>query len=254
MNETEIAAYFSTIHQLLLVHFNEEELKTLCFGLGVDYDDLPATGRSNKARELVLLLERTGRLAELHKAVTALRPQIAWPAPPAAGDSPPAAAPPAAAPPAAAPPRPRFSVAAGEMQVGKLVQGVHQEGGAPVDWSALLPHLPDADIRADSLAAAQMTQGVHIQAGAAVPLPPEALLQALRAQVDGLGLAAGERQELDAALQAVTAELGKAAPNRRRLLARLDEAAAIVESRAGAPAGHAFLAQLLVLRQTVMSS
>ncbi|MBK7918077.1 MAG: hypothetical protein IPJ94_17840 [Chloroflexi bacterium] len=62
MNEAETAAYFSAIHQLLLAHFDEEELKTLCLSLGLTYDDLPANSRTNKARELVTHLERRDRL------------------------------------------------------------------------------------------------------------------------------------------------------------------------------------------------
>ena len=79
MNEAETAAYFSAIHQLLLAHFDEEELKTLCLSLGLAYDDLPASGRTNKARELVTHLERRDRLGELQTAVTAVRPNAVWP-------------------------------------------------------------------------------------------------------------------------------------------------------------------------------
>lgn len=79
MNETETATYLDAIHQLLLAYFSEEELKTLCLGLGVDYDDLPATGRGNKARELVTHLERRDRLEALRVAVRNARPNAVWP-------------------------------------------------------------------------------------------------------------------------------------------------------------------------------
>ena len=88
MNETETAAYLSAIHQLLLTHFSEEELKTLCLGLGVDYDDLPTNGRMNKARELVTYLERRDRLDELRVAVRNVRPNAIWPDTVAAAQSP----------------------------------------------------------------------------------------------------------------------------------------------------------------------
>lgn len=245
MNQNQPAAYLNDLHQLLVRTCNAQELATLCFRLGIAYDDLGGQGRSDKARELVLLLDRTSRLDELPEALTVMRPN--------ADHLPPAAATPdetGETPPS----RPRFAIDAGEMKVGRLVQGVYQEGGTPVDWSALLPHLPDADIQADSLDIEQMTQGVHIQAGPGMLLPPEPLLQALRTQVDGLGVSTADQQDIDAALQAVSAELGKAAPNQRRMLARLDEAAAVVQPVAGTPTGHAFLAQLLVLRQAVMNS
>ena len=82
---------FSAVHQLLLDHFNAEELKTLCAGLVVDYDDLPASGRSGKARELIGHLERRGRLPELRTAVSQQRPQAVWPGAGSAASAPSAA-------------------------------------------------------------------------------------------------------------------------------------------------------------------
>ena len=66
----------TVIHQLLNKNFNEEELKTLCLGLKVDYDNLPASGKENKARELVTYMDRTGRLAELQETVFNARPHL----------------------------------------------------------------------------------------------------------------------------------------------------------------------------------
>lgn len=73
-------AYLTAIHHLLVRYYNEEELKSLCFRLGSDYADLPASGRDAKARELVTALDRRGRLPELKEAVLAERPHAAWPA------------------------------------------------------------------------------------------------------------------------------------------------------------------------------
>ena len=72
-------SYQLEIHQLLLLHYDQEELKTLCLRLGVNYDDLPAAGRENKARELVLRLGRRGRLDELREIVIRDRPTAVWP-------------------------------------------------------------------------------------------------------------------------------------------------------------------------------
>jgi V8-like Glu-specific endopeptidase len=91
MNTTQSTPSLSDLHQLLLAHFNEEELKTLCLSLGVEYDDLPGSGRSNKARELVTYLNRRGRLAELRPAVIAVRPNAVWPGEAAAAQPQPAA-------------------------------------------------------------------------------------------------------------------------------------------------------------------
>jgi hypothetical protein len=74
MTQIQPTAYLNDLHQLLLRTFNAEELTTLCFRLGLAYDDLGGSGRSDKARELVLLLDRASRLGELHQAVTAMRP------------------------------------------------------------------------------------------------------------------------------------------------------------------------------------
>ena len=80
MNETQSATYLSAIYQLLIKYFNEEELRSLCFRLNIDYADLPATGRDNKARELVTYLQRRDRLPALKEAVLTERPHVVWPA------------------------------------------------------------------------------------------------------------------------------------------------------------------------------
>lgn len=79
MNDLQHANYLTQIHQLLVANFDEEELKTLCPSLGLTYDDLPASGRVNKARELVTYLARRGRLPDLRTAVAAARPNAIWP-------------------------------------------------------------------------------------------------------------------------------------------------------------------------------
>ena len=67
------------IHDLLIQHFSAEELRTLCFSLGIEYDDLPGSGRTDKARELVAYCQRHSRLPDLQKAVTQARPNVTWP-------------------------------------------------------------------------------------------------------------------------------------------------------------------------------
>lgn len=53
----------------LIAYFNEEELRTLCMEINQDYDNLPAQGKSGKARELVLLVNRRGQVARLIEAI-----------------------------------------------------------------------------------------------------------------------------------------------------------------------------------------
>lgn len=66
------------LRQLLVDHFNEGELRTLCFDLGVDYDGLPAEGKANKARELVAHLERRNQIPALLEIGRRLRPDVDW--------------------------------------------------------------------------------------------------------------------------------------------------------------------------------
>ena len=64
--------------ELLVKRFSEDELKTLCFHLQIDYDDLPADGKTGKARELISFLDRRERVPELIKIGNNLRPDIDW--------------------------------------------------------------------------------------------------------------------------------------------------------------------------------
>ncbi len=67
------------LRQLLTSLFNESELRTLCFDLGVDYENLPDPSKDGKVRELVLYAQRKGWLADLLKLATQSRPQASWP-------------------------------------------------------------------------------------------------------------------------------------------------------------------------------
>jgi hypothetical protein len=63
------------LHQFIDKHYDLEELRTLCFELGVDYDALRGEGTAAKARELVLYLGRRGHLAALLQRLRAGRPE-----------------------------------------------------------------------------------------------------------------------------------------------------------------------------------
>jgi len=56
---------FTDLHRALTDRYDLEELRTLCAQLGVPFDDLRGEGRSAKARELILWLQRHSRLNEL---------------------------------------------------------------------------------------------------------------------------------------------------------------------------------------------
>jgi len=66
------------LRQILTTYFDAGELRTLCFDLGVDYDNLPGGGKADKARELISYLERRGRLPELVRIGRQLRPDVSW--------------------------------------------------------------------------------------------------------------------------------------------------------------------------------
>jgi hypothetical protein len=68
----------SELRELLITHFDEGELRILCFDLGVDYDDLRGEGKAQKARDLIFYLERHNRIPELLKVGKQWRPDISW--------------------------------------------------------------------------------------------------------------------------------------------------------------------------------
>lgn len=59
-------------------HFNEGELRDLCFHLHVNDEDLRGGSKRDKARELVLLMDRHGRLPDLLQQVAIARPKVTW--------------------------------------------------------------------------------------------------------------------------------------------------------------------------------
>lgn len=76
--KAEETTQLTELHQLLTQYFNEEELQTLAFQLGVRYDSLLTEGKTNKARELVLYMERRNRIPELLDQCREARPNINW--------------------------------------------------------------------------------------------------------------------------------------------------------------------------------
>jgi formylglycine-generating enzyme required for sulfatase activity len=64
------------LRELITACFDEEELRTLCFDLEADYDDLRGEGRAGKARELVAYFERRERISELVAYCRRVRPNF----------------------------------------------------------------------------------------------------------------------------------------------------------------------------------
>ena len=69
---------WAELHRLILILFDIEELRTLCFDIGVDYDALRGEGKDAKARELIMQCRRDNRVAELVVRLSTLRPNAAW--------------------------------------------------------------------------------------------------------------------------------------------------------------------------------
>lgn len=76
MNSPDAAQIRRQLRLLLTENFDLEELRTLAFDLGVDFDNLRGEGKEAKARELVAYLERSGRLGELVDVIRELRPRL----------------------------------------------------------------------------------------------------------------------------------------------------------------------------------
>jgi hypothetical protein len=66
------------LRQILVKYFNDQELKNLCFDLGIDYENL-SSPKEGFARELILCCERRGFIPELVKGCYLQRPNALWP-------------------------------------------------------------------------------------------------------------------------------------------------------------------------------
>lgn len=66
------------LRQVLTDRFSDDELRTLCFDLGLDYDLLPGEGKGGKARELLRYLDRRDRIDELIEVGQTMRPDVPW--------------------------------------------------------------------------------------------------------------------------------------------------------------------------------
>lgn len=75
MQATNLSLLLKQIEQ----SFNNDELRLLCYDLGINYENLPGETRSQFARELILHCQRTGRLSDLIQVCRELRPNASWP-------------------------------------------------------------------------------------------------------------------------------------------------------------------------------
>jgi hypothetical protein len=59
-------------------YFSLEEIETLAFVLGIDFDNLGGGSKGSKTRELVMFMDRRGRLEELINRLRRERPHVTW--------------------------------------------------------------------------------------------------------------------------------------------------------------------------------
>ena len=59
--------------------FSLDEIESLCFDMGIDFESLPGGNKGSRIRELIEFCRRRGRDKELAAKVRAERPQVAWP-------------------------------------------------------------------------------------------------------------------------------------------------------------------------------
>ena len=66
------------LRENLVEYFSQEELRSLCFDLGVDWDRLRGEEKAGKVTALLTSLDNTGRIPELTERCTGLRPNVLW--------------------------------------------------------------------------------------------------------------------------------------------------------------------------------
>lgn len=65
-------------HKFLSDYFSFDDVKTLCFKLGVDFDELEGQAKQGKIRELIILANRRDILASLFELVLRENPNVSW--------------------------------------------------------------------------------------------------------------------------------------------------------------------------------
>jgi hypothetical protein len=77
---TNSSQYLSNLHKEMDARFSLGEVHTLCFNLGIDYENVPGDTRSIQIRNLLISLAKQGndRLQELIDMVRMERPRTPW--------------------------------------------------------------------------------------------------------------------------------------------------------------------------------
>lgn len=78
MTTPSLTQHLSLLRQVLAAQLTADDLSTLCFDLGVDYDALPAQEQGHKARELLKRIVQEDRVDELVSVGKLIRPDAPW--------------------------------------------------------------------------------------------------------------------------------------------------------------------------------
>jgi hypothetical protein len=135
---TDSSRYLSDLHKQIDRLFNLEEVRTLCFDLGVDFDNVAGEGKSARIRELILQLARREELQRLIDLVRQERPRAAWANVPADFNLPGGLETPEKLPPATA----NYYGPVTFNQQGQTIQGPQINAGGNVE----IDHLGDRNI------------------------------------------------------------------------------------------------------------
>ncbi len=71
--------YLKQLHKLIITYFSLNDLQTLTFELGIDYDTIPGVEKSSKTRKLVESCARQSCLEKLISHLKETRPNVDWP-------------------------------------------------------------------------------------------------------------------------------------------------------------------------------
>jgi len=70
-----VTTHLTKLQRFLINHYSLDELKSLCFELDIEYENLGGRTRNNKSRELILHLGQNGRFDELFSQLETSRPR-----------------------------------------------------------------------------------------------------------------------------------------------------------------------------------
>lgn len=71
--------FLNILYEHLNSYFSLDEIRTINFNMGIDYDSIPGEAKPAKIRELLIILGRQGKLQELLGLVNRYRPNANWP-------------------------------------------------------------------------------------------------------------------------------------------------------------------------------